>query len=415
MQGTRMSFINFIEKIDHASHDVWKLISDSEKPERWNIFLDSRDLEESKRRKFFYYPTNISSICQSFIEFRVDNISNDDMRLELALISPPLKLNIVIQLFNVNDSTHMRVEAPIPNGLEIDIQTALEEMAKNVSNLCDLLYQFTESSTSENQRIESFAVRNPGFKVSPVKRVSHTQGFSEVISQKSPVIIEDYAEQIPDYQSLKSFEWWRNTFGDQTIQFRRFPSMAYNTDQSICSTTIDTFFKMLEQNPNNQKFAVYEQRIHEVIGLSRYLPTLNFLPPECPITRQNIWIGSTGVKSPMHQDGRKVDKTGTAPDKTHNLNFQVCGSKRVILAHPNQSDFLHLLDSHKYRNTFPKLQFDVFDEIDTNRYPQVANAHFFEAELREGELLYVPRGWWHAFHALSNSINYNCVFSSPSF
>lgn len=165
-------------------------------------------------------------------------------------------------------------------------------------------------------------------------------------------------------------------------------------------------------NPNNLQFAIYETPAANILGLYNYLKPPKIIPKDCPVMSSNIWMGSPHVKSPMHQDGRKTDHTGKVPDKTHNLNFQIKGRKYVILAHPNQTPNIYAKVPSLHRSTFPEIEVDLFKPIDLKKFPLIQKANFFEDILNPGELLYLLRGWWHAFYALENSMNYNVFFSS---
>jgi hypothetical protein len=415
-----MNSKRIVEKLNHNIKNVWELLSDTDNPENWNVFLDTRVLEGEIREKNMYYPSKFALIVEGLIEFKVTEVSHSEMKISFVMYAGGLCIDMEFRLCEVDNITHIEFEvsssSQIPEFYElIEILSLVSDvLVNNITVICGALYSSVNTVQTNEQPVGSFSARHPNFNITEIKRVSLSDGFDNILQEKSPVILYDYSQSLPEYKSLKDFDWWKSTFGRQTILFMDFPTVAYGEGEKLCMTTIDMLTKMLSANQNQRKFAVYEHQIHRIIGLSRYLSPPNIIPTNCCIVRENIWLGSGKLRSPMHQDNAITDTTGTAPDKTHNLNFQIKGRKKVILAHPNQTQYLYAQPLPLDTELPPTIPFDIFNSIDLERYPKVQNAHFYETELEEGELLYIPRGWWHAFYAMENSINYNTFFSSPS-
>lgn len=88
----------------------------------------------------------------------------------------------------------------------------------------------------------------------------------------------------------------------------------------------------------------------------------------------SIYVGPAGTVTPLHQDFWR----------THSCLTQVLGSKRMVLFSPESADL------PPARNT---------DEL-----AQIENAVAYECELRAGEMLFMPAGWWHWVEALETSV-----------
>jgi len=107
----------------------------------------------------------------------------------------------------------------------------------------------------------------------------------------------------------------------------------------------------------------------------------------------NLWISGKGCKTPLHFDS------------THNFLVQIKGRKNVMLFHPDQG-----------LNLYPALD-DVLPHCsrvnvfapDAAVFPLYAKAeeHKIEVCLDEGDILYIPTGWWHAVESLEVSISVN--------
>lgn len=101
------------------------------------------------------------------------------------------------------------------------------------------------------------------------------------------------------------------------------------------------------------------------------------------------WLGPKGTVSPMHYDPK------------HNLLAQVFGHKKIILAAPGDTPNLYPHETEMLKNTS---QIDA-ENIDTRAYPMCANVKFYEFNLYEGEILYIPPRWWHYVRSLEKSFS----------
>ncbi|XP_046954837.1 HSPB1-associated protein 1 isoform X3 [Lynx rufus] len=95
-----------------------------------------------------------------------------------------------------------------------------------------------------------------------------------------------------------------------------------------------------------------------------------------------LWIGSMGAHTPCH-----LDSYGC------NLVFQVQGRKRWHLFPPEDTPFL-------YPTRIPYEESSVFSKInvvnpDLKRFPRFCKARRHVVTLNPGQVLFVPRHWWH--------------------
>ncbi|XP_058151670.1 HSPB1-associated protein 1 isoform X2 [Dasypus novemcinctus] len=95
-----------------------------------------------------------------------------------------------------------------------------------------------------------------------------------------------------------------------------------------------------------------------------------------------LWIGSLGAHTPCH-----LDTYGC------NLVFQVQGRKRWHLFPPEDTPFL-------YPTRIPYEESSVFSKVnvvnpDLKRFPQFRKAQRYTVTLNPGQILFVPRHWWH--------------------
>jgi lysine-specific demethylase 8 len=107
-----------------------------------------------------------------------------------------------------------------------------------------------------------------------------------------------------------------------------------------------------------------------------------------------FWLGSN-TRSGLHYD--YVD----------NFFAQICGSKLAIIAAPEEVRNLHVFpDSHTKSQVSP-------EHPDLAAHPRLGLATLQQANLETGDVLYLPRGWWHYFASSPNSISLACWHGVP--
>ncbi|XP_065666280.1 HSPB1-associated protein 1 isoform X2 [Hydra vulgaris] len=98
-----------------------------------------------------------------------------------------------------------------------------------------------------------------------------------------------------------------------------------------------------------------------------------------------IWFGSKGSFTPCHQDAY-----GT------NLVAQILGIKEWILFSPHVSELMQA-------TRIPYEESTIFSKVDVKSYLQYG----IKVRLLPGEVLYVPKHWWHYVENETNSISIN--------
>ncbi|XP_038078353.1 HSPB1-associated protein 1-like [Patiria miniata] len=110
--------------------------------------------------------------------------------------------------------------------------------------------------------------------------------------------------------------------------------------------------------------------------------------------QSTLWIGSAGAFTPGHYDTYGF-----------NLVAQIYGRKRWHLFPPSQT---HLL----YPTRIPYEESSVFSPVNIanpalDRYPKFVEATPYVVTLEPGEVLFVPKHWWHFVESLETSISIN--------
>ncbi|XP_061171813.1 HSPB1-associated protein 1 homolog isoform X2 [Saccostrea echinata] len=111
-------------------------------------------------------------------------------------------------------------------------------------------------------------------------------------------------------------------------------------------------------------------------------------------TESTIWIGTEGCYTNCHYDTYGF-----------NLVAQIQGRKRWILFPPWESFYL-------YPTRIPYEESSVFSEVnvknpDYQQHSEFKKANPYIVILEPGQVLYVPRHWWHYVESLEDSISIN--------
>lgn len=126
-------------------------------------------------------------------------------------------------------------------------------------------------------------------------------------------------------------------------------------------------------------------------------------------TSTYLWIGPQGAVTGLHNDDE------------HNFLAQVYGGKRVVMVPPGQRAGLY--PNRKYDSGTECCDVDVdarnpFLDLDGEdvgrRFPALREVvGVVEAELRAGDVLYIPRNWYHQVMTERFSISVNHFASDP--
>ena len=120
-------------------------------------------------------------------------------------------------------------------------------------------------------------------------------------------------------------------------------------------------------------------------------PVSALVPRTAYDARSTLWVAPARTMSSLHHDGN-----------FDNLNLQVSGKKLWLLIPPPQH-------AHLYLHGTAESAVNPFAP-DLRRFPRFAGATPVEATTSPGDVLLVPRYWWHCVYAAEPSVNLATCF-----
>lgn len=110
-----------------------------------------------------------------------------------------------------------------------------------------------------------------------------------------------------------------------------------------------------------------------------------------------IWFGPMGTVSPLHTD------------PCENIYAQICGRKYIRLYAPIYTCNMYAYDT-LLSNTSQVCEDILTQKVDENKFPKFIRAQYTDVCVCEGDLLYIPKKWWHFVKSLSVSISISFWF-----
>ena len=100
-----------------------------------------------------------------------------------------------------------------------------------------------------------------------------------------------------------------------------------------------------------------------------------------------LWLGCSSTRSQLHFD------------RKDNFICQMCGKKEILLFPPEDTGFLYQKEAcdedDLFNNRFSSINPNLSPKIFRERYPNASKASATRIILNPGDVLFVPKLWWH--------------------
>lgn len=199
------------------------------------------------------------------------------------------------------------------------------------------------------------------------------------VKPQKPVVVERITEDWPAYEKW-NFDYIKQVAGDKIVPL-------YNNDpvdstkkvnEAVAHMKMSDYVDLLQREPTDLRIFLY--------NLMSQVPELqkDYKMPDLGLklfkSMPMLFFGGEGSNVFMHYD----------IDLANILHFHFAGEKRCIIVPPEQSKYMY------------KIPFSVicredidFDNPDFDKWPALKNLQPMYADLKHGEMLYMPEGWWH--------------------
>ncbi|EGG13888.1 transcription factor jumonji [Cavenderia fasciculata] len=228
------------------------------------------------------------------------------------------------------------------------------------------------------------------------------------ILKSQPFIITDVADKWPCYSNWRSnYDYLPSKLGEREIPMRE---LGYNVGEWLGKTSnvkFSEFYKLWKDNQNNQSTPTTTTTADTTKNPLYYLaslPVRTYFPElESEYTvpdfakeqnkSANLWIGSAGQVTPLHHDWSTGDP---GMDGLH-----------AIIIGKNYLNFMiqQLIEWGLFHHALVDCE-----SPNLEKYPEFANAQVIDVILEAGEILFIPKLWWHHVRTLEHAISLNFWF-----
>lgn len=155
----------------------------------------------------------------------------------------------------------------------------------------------------------------------------------------------------------------------------------------------DFITSMLSATADAPCYLAY-QRVAEIFPPGDY-DFASLLGPFDVESDTRVWMGSRGTRSMLHSDLKD------------NLFCQVWGQKHVVLL-----PWANSRSAYPFPDNVVNSQLDLAS-LDLRRHPKLLDTVLYSDVVRPGDVLYIPRGWWHDIRSTTPSVSLNHWFGPP--
>ncbi|PTX44727.1 Cupin-like domain-containing protein [Christiangramia gaetbulicola] len=212
-----------------------------------------------------------------------------------------------------------------------------------------------------------------------VESITKSDFLREYVQPQKPVVIEKLIEDWPAYKKW-DLDYIKKIAGDKTVPLYddRPITSEYKFNQAHAEMKMSEYIDLLKSGPTDYRIFLYNL-MKEV---PKFQKDFNFPDVGLRFLKQlpMLFFGGENSRVFMHYD----------IDYANILHFHFHGKKQCILFPPSESKHLykvpHALISREDIN---------FNKPDYEKFPALKLASGYVTDLKHGEALYMPEGYWH--------------------
>ncbi|WP_284650785.1 cupin-like domain-containing protein [Flavobacterium terrisoli] len=212
-----------------------------------------------------------------------------------------------------------------------------------------------------------------------VKTISKEDFYHHYVKKQKPVVIETLTSDWPAYEKW-NLEYMKQVAGDQIVPLYDDRPVSHKDgfNEAHARMKMSDYIDLLNTKPTNYRIFLY--------NLMKEVPVLknDFVWPDIGLNLVKqlpmLFFGGENSKVFMHYD----------IDYSNILHFHFHGQKRCVLFAPDQTPYLY-----KVPHALISREDIDFDNPDFAKWPALKKAQGLVADLKHGEMLYMPEGYWH--------------------
>ena len=212
-----------------------------------------------------------------------------------------------------------------------------------------------------------------------VKSITKAEFVKNYLKPQKPVVIENLIGDWPAYDKW-SLDYIKEIAGDKEVPLYDDRPVTHEDgfNQAHATMKMADYVDLLKREPTNYRIFLYNI-MKEVPSLKKdfSFPKIGLrLIKQIPM----VFFGGENSKVFMHHD----------IDWANILHFHFHGKKRCILFPPDQTENLY-----KVPHSLITREDIDFDHPDYEKFPVLKKAEGLVCDLKHGETLFMPEGYWH--------------------
>lgn len=222
-----------------------------------------------------------------------------------------------------------------------------------------------------------------------VKTISPKEFMEKYVKPQKPVVIEQLTTDWPAYEKWH-LQYIKEVAGDKIVPlYDDRPVRAEDGfNEAHAKMKMAEYIDLLEKEPTNYRIFLYNimKEVPSLQGDFKWPKIGLRLIKQLPM----LFFGGENSKVFMHFD----------IDYSNILHFHFHGDKQCILFAPDQSKYLY-----KVPHSLISREDIDFDNPDFEKFPALKQAQGYICNLKHGEMLYMPEGYWHYMKYLTPSFS----------
>ena len=212
-----------------------------------------------------------------------------------------------------------------------------------------------------------------------VKTISKEDFYNNYVRKQKPLVIEQLTTDWPAYEKWH-LQYIKNLAADKIVPLYDDRPVSHKDgfNEAHAKMKMADYIDLLESKPTNYRIFLYNL-MKEVPVLKNDFKWPNIglrLVKQLPM----LFFGGTNSRVFMHFD----------IDYSNILHFHFHGTKQCVLFSPDQTPYLY-----KVPHALISREDIDFDNPDFEKWPALKKAEGLITNLKHGEMLYMPEGYWH--------------------